>query len=121
MKRIEQTIQKAVIQHLRRRKVDGVIFWHTDNNVGVSGPRGAVQGAIKKSLGVRAGVSDILAFHRSKLFCLELKAPGGRPTEEQLKFIGEVKSQGGFGVVAEGLDEAIRALEFWGLVKGEAA
>jgi hypothetical protein len=72
-------------------------------------------------LGVRAGVSDILALHHGKFFALELKAPGGRPTEDQLAFISDVQANGGFTCVAEGLDEALRALETWGLLRGVSA
>jgi hypothetical protein len=118
MQRPEQAIHKAVAAHLRQRGAPGVVWWHTANNVGIRGRRGHIQGAIAKGMGVRAGVSDILALHKGKFYALELKAPGGRPTEDQLAFIADVKANGGFTCVAEGLSEAIRAIEFWGLVRG---
>lgn len=121
MKRPEQIIHKAVAHHLRQRAVPGLMWWHTPNGARMPGRRGHVQGAIAKGLGVRAGVSDILALHEGKFFALELKAPGGRPTEEQLRFIGDVRANGGFTCVAEGLDQALRALEMWGLVRGVTA
>jgi hypothetical protein len=121
MQRPEQDLQKTVVQHMRQRGVPGVVFWHTPNGARMRGRRGHVQGAIAKGMGVRAGVSDIVAFHDSKFFALELKAPGGRPTEEQLRFIDDVRANGGFTCVAEGLDEALRALEMWGLVRGVVA
>ncbi len=121
MKRPEQLIHKAVADHLRQRGAPGMLFWHTPNGARMPGRRGHVQGAIAKGLGVRAGVSDILALHNGKFFAMELKAPGGRPTEEQLRFIDEVRANGGYTCVAEGLDSALRTLEAWGLVRGQAA
>jgi hypothetical protein len=125
MQRPEQIIHKAVADHLRQRGVPGLVWWHTAQGVKIGGRRNrkgvAIQGAIMKGLGVRAGVSDILALHGGKFFALELKAPGGRPTEEQLRFIDDVRGQGGFTCVAEGLDQALRVLECWGLVRGVAA
>lgn len=121
MQRPEQLIHKAVADHLRQRGAPGLLFWHTPNGARIRGRRGHIQGAIMKGMGVRAGVSDILALHKGKFFALELKAPGGRPTEDQLTFLHEVKENGGFICVAEGLDEALRAIETWGLVRGVTA
>jgi hypothetical protein len=125
MERPEQQIHKAVADHLRQRGAPGVLWWHTGQGVKIGGRRSrkgiAIQGSIMKGLGVRAGVSDILALHQGKFFALELKAPGGRPTEEQLRFIDEVRANGGNVCIAEGIDEALRALETWGLLRGVAA
>lgn len=121
MQRPEQDIQKTVVQHLRQRGVPGLVFWHTPNGARMRGRRGHIQGAIAKGMGVRAGVSDIVAFHCEKFFALELKAPGGRPTEDQIEFIAEVRANGGFTCIAEGLDQALRTLEMWGLVRGVEA
>jgi hypothetical protein len=70
-----------------------------------------------KSMGMRAGVSDIILFHKKELFALELKAPNGRPTAEQLEFQSDIREAGGHSVVAEGLDEALGCLSAWGLLR----
>lgn len=125
MDRPEQTIHRDVIKHLRQRGMPGVVFWHTPNGAMLGGKRNrngiSIQGSIMKGLGVRAGVSDILALHDGKFFALELKAPGGRATEAQLSFIADVERAGGFTAVAEGIDEAVSALEGWGLLRGRMA
>jgi hypothetical protein len=121
VQRPEQDIHKAVAAHLRQRGAPGLLWWHTNNNIHMPGRRGRIQGGIKRGLGVRAGVSDILALYSGKFFALELKAPGGRPTEDQLAFHSDVQANGGFTCIAEGLDEALRALETWGLVRGVSA
>lgn len=122
MERPEQSIHKAVVGHLRQRSMPGVVFWHTPNGAMLGGKRNrkgiSIQGSIMKGLGVRAGVSDIVALHDGKFFALELKAPGGRATEAQLEFIADVEKAGGFTAVAEGVDQAVSALEGWGLLRG---
>jgi hypothetical protein len=121
MNRPEQQIQKAVALHLRQRGAPGLLWFHVPNGAHVHGRRGRVQGGIQKSMGVLAGVSDIIALHQGKLYALELKAPGGRPTELQLEFIDAVKANGGYGVVADSLNEALLVLEGWGLLRGAMA
>lgn len=121
MKRPEQQIHQAIVAHLRQRGVPGLVFFHVPNNVGIRGRRGAIQGAIAKSMGVRAGVSDIVALYESRFFALELKDDKGRPTEEQLRFHDDVRAAGGYVSIAYGVDAALRTLETWGLIRGVTA
>jgi hypothetical protein len=114
IRRPEDAIQRAIVQHLRARGVAGLVFFHVPNG----GKRGAVEGAIFKSLGVRAGVADLILFHAGKSFALELKADNGRPTVEQLAFLSEIERAGAFTAMPRGLDAAIATLEAWGLLKG---
>lgn len=118
----EDAIQKAVVAHLRQRGAPGLVFWHTPNGAQLGGKRNAkgiaIQGARLKGLGVRAGVSDIIAVHDGNIFALELKAPGGRATEAQLEFLSDMDRAGAFCCVAEGLDRAIAVLEGWNLLRG---
>jgi hypothetical protein len=118
----EDDIQRCIVAHLRQRGVPGLVFWHTPNGAKLGGKINAkgiaIQGARLKGLGVRAGVSDIIAIHQGQIFALEIKAPGGRPTEAQLEFIDDMRNAGAFTSIAEGLDQAIRTIEMWGLVRG---
>jgi len=70
-----------------------------------------------KRMGVRPGVSDLILFHNRELFALELKAPGGRPTVEQMEFQSDIRDAGGHAFVAIGLDEALNCLNMWGLLR----
>ena len=115
--RPEQQIHRAVVQHLRQRSVPGVVFLHVPNG----GKRRAIEAAIFKSLGVRAGASDLLLWHRGKSFALELKAEGGRATQAQIDFLSDMKKAGAFTCLADGLDRALAALEQWGLLRGVSA
>lgn len=97
--------------------VPGLVAFHVPNG----GARKPVEAAIFKSLGVRAGVSDVIALHLGRFFALELKAEDGRPTEAQMQFILDVNAAGGFASIASGLDQALRVLETWGLLRGAAS
>lgn len=109
----EAQLQRAVVQHLRTRGMPGLVWWHTPNG----GARSKIEGAIFKSMGVRAGVSDLILVYQNKIFALELKAEGGRATEAQLAFLQDIDRAGAFTALAEGLDAALRTLEAWGLIK----
>jgi hypothetical protein len=112
--RPEQQIHRAVVQHLRQRGAPGVVFIHVPNG----GKRKPIEAAIFKSLGVRAGASDLLLWHDRKSFALELKSPDGRATESQLEFLADMEKAGAFTCLAEGLDRALAALEKWELLRG---
>lgn len=113
----EEQIQCAVVDHLRYRAYPDVVWFHVPNG----GKRNIATAARLKRMGVRAGVSDILAFRCGEMFALELKAPKGRPTETQLEFLSNWREAGGHGVVAEGVGEAIAVLESWNLIRPEVA
>jgi hypothetical protein len=112
--RPEDNIQRAVFQHIRVRGVPGLVAWHTPNG----GARSPTEAAILQGLGVRAGVSDVIAVHESKVFSLELKTENGRPTEAQLEFMSDMDKAGAFTATCYGIDAALRTLEVWGLLRG---
>ena len=122
MRRVEQGVHRAVVSHLRHRGMPGLVWFHVPNGAKLGGKMNrkgiAIQGAIMKSLGVRAGVSDLILLYKGLAYALELKAPGGRTTENQDQFIADWNNAGGIGFVAEGLDRAIRILEGWKLLRG---
>src|SRR5438477_8050791 len=111
MNREEQQIQKTLIAHLKIRGAKGLVYWHTPNGAFLGGKRSrkgiSIQGAIMKGMGARAGVSDLIAVHRSKIYALELKAGKGATTTEQDRFLQDMATQGAMVGVAAGLDAAI--------------
>jgi hypothetical protein len=76
----EAQIQRAVFEHLRIRPAVGVFAFHVPNG----GWRSPIEAAILKGLGVVAGVPDIVAVRGGQMYCLELKAEGGRSTPAQI-------------------------------------
>jgi hypothetical protein len=93
------------------------MFWHTPNG----GYRSKYEAVTFKAMGVKAGVSDLILFHTGKLYCLEIKAKGGRASDEQLAFISDVDRAGAYTALATGLDACLATLEAWGLLKGTCA
>ncbi len=114
-KRPEQQLQRAVFQHLHQRGAPGVFAFHCPNG----GYRRPAEAAIMKGLGVVAGVPDVIAIYQGNVYALELKAEGGRATAKQLEAVENIRNAGGFAVVAEGLDRALRCLEAWGILRGQ--
>jgi hypothetical protein len=115
-RRPEQQIQRSVVDHLRCRGARGAVWWHVPNG----GYRRPAEAKIMAGLGVRAGVADICAVHVSRFYALELKAPGRRSTAAQIAFRDEINAAGGFAAEAAGIDAALRCLESWGLLRGQA-
>lgn len=109
----EDSIHKAVADHLRIRGASGLVWWHSPND----GKRSFKSASRLKTMGMRRGVSDICALHAGKFYALELKAEDGRPTVEQLKFLSDVNEAGGYSCLCYGLDRAVAVLESWGLIK----
>lgn len=120
----ETIIQKAAVEHLKARGVAGLVYWHTPSGAffgGKKNKRGkSIQGGILKSIGWRAGISDLILVADGQIFCLELKALGGTATDAQQSFIHDMARAGAETCIAEGLDEALAFLEKHGLLKGKA-
>jgi hypothetical protein len=113
----EQSIQRAVCQNLHQRGAAGLVWWHTPNG----GRRSPVEASIFTGLGVKPGVADLIFLYDGRAFALELKSERGRPTAAQMQFISEFRAAGGEASIAVGLDQALRTLETWGLLRGRAA
>jgi hypothetical protein len=112
----EAEVHNAVVAHLRARAKPEVLWLHVPNGE----RRDAITGAKLKRMGTLAGTSDFLVWHQGNSFALELKAPGGRPSEPQLDFMARFADTGGHTCIAPGLDRALAILEAWGLLRGRA-
>jgi hypothetical protein len=113
----EQIIQRAVCQHLRKRGTPGLVWWHTPNG----GRRNRIEAAIFAGLGVRPGVADLILLHDGRAFALELKTDAGRTTVAQRQFVSDFNAAGGTAAITNGLDQALRTLEAWRLLRGRLA
>jgi hypothetical protein len=94
------------------------LFWFAIPNGGF---RTKIEAAIMKATGTRAGVPDMCFIHEGRVYFLECKADGGRPTEHQLKAISDINDAGGYAVIGCGLDRCLQVLERWGLLMGRTA
>jgi hypothetical protein len=110
----EQQVHRSVVAHLRARAVPGLVFVHCPNE----GYRTPAFAAVLSGLGTKAGVPDLLLWHRGQAFGLELKAPKGRTSTAQKQFMRDLENAGVRVAVAFGLNDALAILERWQLVRG---
>jgi hypothetical protein len=116
LKREEDAIQRAVYEHIRLRGVPGLFSFHCPN-----GGRRSISEAVRfKAMGVRPGVPDVWSLYGSRTYTLELKAPGGRLSKDQIITHEAIETAGGLVATAYSLDAALACLEGWGLLRGEA-
>jgi hypothetical protein len=113
--RPEATLQRSVLAHLSRRAMPNVFWFHCPNG----GTRGAIESAIFKTLGVIAGVPDLLLIYGGRTYALELKAAKGRLSPTQIATHERMKAAGAIVATATGIDEALGFLTLWGLIKRE--
>ena len=110
----EQQIQRAVLEHLKLRHAPAIYWFHVANG----GYRAPIEAKVLKSLGVTAGVPDLILIRGGRTYGLELKANGGRVTSVQRTAHVLMRAAGAEVEVAIGLDAALRQLESWGLLQG---
>jgi hypothetical protein len=113
----EAQIQRAVFQHLKARGAPGIFAFHPANG----GYRKPIEAAILKGMGLVAGVPDVIAIHQGRVYGLELKAEGGKPTPKQVETIAAMQVAGAITGVAVGIDEALAWLESHELLRGRAS
>lgn len=111
MKHEENAIHRAIVEHLRLRSKPNTIWFHPFNKAA-----SAREGAFAKSMGVRAGVSDLILVRKGRPYALELKSARGQLAVVQDTFLREWGAAGGKHAVAFGLDPALWVLEEWGFL-----
>ena len=115
----EDDIQRAVFQHLRTRGAPGIVAFHPKNG-GVH-QRNRAQRGRNAGQGVRTGASDVIVIAppHGRVYALELKAGKNTPTDEQDRFMADVRKAGGEAAWVGDLDSALLWLEHHGLLRGE--
>lgn len=113
MNRPEQDLQQLVAGYLRM-SLPTNLWFHVPNS---SGNRGARLGGILKSLGVRAGVPDLVfVLNDGKAAFIELKAGKGSLSTEQRVFRADCERLGVPYAVCKSLEEVQGTLQGWGLI-----
>jgi hypothetical protein len=113
----EAAIQRAIVQHYRLRAAPGVFMFAVPNG----GLRSKVEAAIMRGTGTVAGIPDTIWIKDGRCYALEIKAEGGKLTEAQERALIELREAGAAATHAHGLDQALRVLEGWGLLRGQSA
>jgi hypothetical protein len=92
MQRPEQELQKSVVAYLNYALPPAILFFHIPNQMG---NRGAREGAILKSMGVRAGMPDLgFILPTGMVAWCELKAGKGSLTPAQRTFRDLMRARG---------------------------
>jgi hypothetical protein len=115
--RPEDRIQRAVMQHLHLRGAPGLFAFHPANG----GFRRPIEAKIFQSLGVVAGVPDVIAIHAGQTYALEIKSDSGRITAAQVLVQNALRAAGAQVATAYGLDAALEQLERWNLLRGRTS
>jgi len=124
VRRPEEQLQRALVQHLRLRLEPPWIFWATANQ---RGTRKAWEQAILVALGVRAGIPDLFVLGPNRvLIGLECKAPAetlksgekskAKPniSPAQQATIGALATCGVPTIIVRDVDDAVAALSTLG-------
>lgn len=108
--RPEQALQQQAVAFIDRA-YPAALYFHVPNS---SGNRGAVLGGILKSMGVKAGVPDLVFIlpHGVAAF-IELKASAGRLTPAQQAFRDRAQALGCLWAECRSLPEVEGTLAAW--------
>jgi hypothetical protein len=115
-RRAEDLIQRTIVQHYRARATPGTFMFAVPNG----GYRRPVEAKIMQGTGTVAGIPDTIWIRGGRVYGLEIKSAGGRPSVAQLEAIAAMEAAGAYCCIAEGLDRALAVLESWGLLRGRA-
>lgn len=108
MKLLPEMIEQIKVSEWVKQNTD-LPFIHIPNEA----KRSPTLGNILKRMGLRAGASDIFIPRAAKGFhglWIELKAGTNRPTENQLKFIEDMKKEGYEAMTCWGSESAIQII-----------
>ena len=106
----EADLQRACVQWFRLQHKRPARCFHIPNGE----KRDARTAAILKTMGVEPGVADlgIIIPHLGFGF-VEMKAPGGRPTQAQKDFAEDCRAAGVLYETADSLDRFMMIIELW--------
>ena len=117
--REEDALQKTVVEYLMIQETLGrLTFFAVPNN-----PRNAIDGHRLKQMGLRAGTPDLYLSARDRMpLHIELKAPKGRVSFEQVEAMHRLETIGGaMCVVCRSLEDVQKIVAGWLAVTTTAA
>jgi hypothetical protein len=113
-RRLEQQIQKTIMDHFSIRAAPNSMLWHTPNG----GYRSKAEAAVMTRLGLKRGLPDLFGLRAGALIAIELKSPTGRLSKHQRETIAELTAAGCLVRVIDNIDDAVAWLEKLGFLRG---
>jgi hypothetical protein len=113
----ELVIHVGLVEHLRRFRHDGVVFFHPSSGEERTKRFIRPGGTRLQRMGMRKGVTDLVILHSGRILGVEVKSPGGTVSREQKEFRVEWERAGGIYVVVRSVEEGGALLEEWGVVR----
>jgi hypothetical protein len=103
----------------------GWVFFHPPNGgerphlVRKDGRIVSVEGGRLQRMGAKKGVSDFILIGppNGRVHALELKREGEKPSEDQLRFLDDIRQAGGVAEWADTFDKALAFFKAWGAVR----
>lgn len=115
--RPEQKLQKAIARFLTAAVPPppaGPFWFAPDAGVQAGGQHAARIGGIRKAMGVKAGMADIIVLCR-RPFCIELKSETGRTSAEQKAVAADLALLGINTHVVRSIDQLVTVLQAEGV------
>ena len=107
--------QSAIAKHFAWRARQGIWWAHIPNG----GLRSKIEASILHGQGVKPGAPDLLIVADGKAYFLEIKTKAGRVSQAQADCHEKLHRAGAEVAVCYGLDQALRQLEQWQLLRGQ--
>lgn len=106
---LEREVQRAIQDAFHKRH--RIILWHID--AGGAGMRQGMAAGCGGHSATPAGFPDLLGFipASGRGVLIEVKRPGGKPTESQLLFIDMLRARGCIAFWADSVDSALVQFE----------
>jgi len=111
----EGPVHRAILQLLDLTLPRDAIYHHSPNELDIAGAEAARQIAKARKLGTKAGWPDIEIIWQGLAFFLEIKADKGRQSEAQREMQVALIRAGAKYEIARSVDDAMAALEKWGM------
>ena len=104
-KQHEKIIQDEILGFLMSKRV---FAFFINNSVAFDPKLGRFR---KRNKWHRRGVSDIIALYLGKFVALEVKSLKGKPSPEQVMFLRDVTSNGGYSAIVRSTDDVEAVLK----------
>ena len=109
----ETALQRVIVQHLMLRGAPDMEYFAVPNGVKLAQRTAAHQ----ISIGMRAGVSDLVIEVGGIVHYMEVKAKGGKQSDAQKAFQDRALKRGAAYALVDNIDTALQYLETWNAIR----